>query len=203
MGQAKNKDLFKADIHLKKPGRTRSVKCLKFNFPKKEISMADTLMSEFSHLGLSTDEKNKLSRNHRAYFCSFKFIKEQDIQSMTNELIGHLSELKNEPLVISASEAGVMICLAAIYSGKLPQNVEWRFELEEFALPLFPKELVKKSTAAGCYDITFKFHEKGLIKPFPTLKKAPSYMGALADEHDIGDFRDYHDVRPRRQKAAA
>lgn len=202
MAHANQKTLFKADIHLKKPGRSKSVKCLKFKLPKKEITMADTLMSEFSHLGLSPEEKNKLSRNHREYFCSFKFLKEKDIKKMTNELISNLSELKNEPLVISASEAGVFICLAAIFSGKLPQNVEWRFELEEFALPLFPKELVKKSSAADSYDISFKFNESGYIKPFPSLKKAPAYMGTLGDEYDIGDFRDYDLGRSKHRTAA-
>ena len=202
MAQAKQKSQFKADIHLKKPGRSKSMRCLKFKLPNREVCMADTLMSEFSHLGLSTEEKNKLSRKHREYFCSFKFLKENDIKAMTNELITHLAELKHEPLIISASEAGVFICLAAIFSGRLPQNVEWRFELEEFALPLFPKELVKKSSAADSYDIAFKFNEKGYIKPFPSLKKAPSYMGTLGEDYDIGEFRDY-DAKPRRQRTAA
>ena len=202
MASAHQKTKFNADIQLKKPGKSKAMKCLKFKLPKKDITMADTLMSEFSHLGLSSEEKNKLSRNHREYFCSFKFLKEKDIKKMTNELISSLSQLKNEPLIICASEAGVYICLAAIFSGKLPQNVEWRFELEEFALPLFPKELVKKSSAADSYDISFRFDEKGYIKPFPSLKRAPSYMGTLGEDYDIGDFRDY-DERPRRHRSAA
>ncbi len=178
----------KADIKLTKPGRQRPARSLKYDLPSPKISMADTLMSEFSHLGLSSDEKNKLSRQHREYFCSFKLLTEKDIKKSRQELIKMLKDFQNEALVIKASETGALICLAAIFSGQLPQNTEWRFELEEIPLPFFPKELIKKSTAAQSFEISFKYHENGALKPFPTLKKAPAYMG-LASDHDINEFR--------------
>ncbi len=192
-----NKKNLCADIQVKKQGRKKAIKNFKFNLPEKEITIADTLMSEFSHLGLSSIEKNKLSRQHREYFCSFKFLKESEIKKMRAALVRDLKPFKDESLVISASEGGALICLAAIFSGELPQNVDWRFELEELALPLFPKELIKNYSAAQSFEITFKYHEKGFIKSFPSLRKAPGYMG-LEDEYDISDFRD---VDPRKSAA--
>lgn len=181
------------DIMLTKPGRQKPLRRLKFKMPELCISMADTLMSEFSHLGLSHEEKNKLSRQHREYFCAFKLLREKDIKKSRQELIKLLKDFRNEALVIRASEAGALVCLAAIFSGQLPQNVEWRFELEEIPLPLFPKELVKSCSAAQSFEISFKYKEGGALKPFPSLKKAPSYLG-LFDEHDITEFRSLEKV---------
>lgn len=178
----------KIDIRLTRPGRQKPARSFKCELPEPPVSMADTLMSEFSHLGLTSDEKNKLSRQHREYFCSFKLLKEKDIRKTRSELIKLLKDYSNEPLVIKASEAGALICLAAIFSGQLPLNTEWRFELEEIPLPFFPKELVKKSSAAQSYEICFKYNQDSALKAFPTLKKAPSYMG-LHDDHDISEFR--------------
>ncbi|MCF8058808.1 MAG: hypothetical protein K9K67_05910 [Bacteriovoracaceae bacterium] len=192
-----NKNNLCADIQVKKQGRKKVFKNIKFNLPEKEITIADTLMSEFSDLGFSTEEKNKLSRQHREYFCSFKSLKESEIKKMRTALVKDLLCLEDESLVICASEGGALICLAAIFSGELPKNVDWRFELEDLALPLFPKELIKNCSAAQSFEITFKYHEKGFIKPFPSLRKAPGYMG-FEDEFDISDFRE---IDPRKSAA--
>lgn len=192
-----NQHCKKIDIKLTRPGRQKPARSLKCDLPEPSVTMADTLMSEFSHLGLTSDEKNKLSRQHREYFCSFKLLTEKDIRKTRTELIRMLKDYSDEPLVIKASEAGALICLAAIFSGQLPNNTEWRFELEEIPLPFFPKELIKKSSAAQSFEISFKYNEDGALKPFPTLKKAPSYMG-LQYDHDISEFRP-----PVKERAAA
>lgn len=163
-------------IAFRKLGHKKSLKSFNFNLPNKSFSVSETLMSEFQGLNLSNEEKGKLSRNLREYMCIYTHITEKDISTYRKQLIKELRNYSDETLVISASELGAFICLAAIFSGELPQNVSWHFELKEFALPLFPKELVKKKSAAQSYDVSLVFSKEGWVRPFPTLCKVPHYM---------------------------
>lgn len=163
-------------IALKKAGQKRCLKNVSYVVPDKTFSVSDTLMNEFADLKLSEEEKGKLSRSLRKNMCYYTHLSEQDISQFKKKLIKELSQHKDEPLIISASEMGAFICLAAIFSGELPQNVNWHFELKEIALPLFPKDFIKKKSAGHSYDISLKFSRDGWIRPFPTLCKVPSYM---------------------------
>ncbi len=163
-------------IALKKAGQKKCMKSVSYRLPQRDFSVSETLMKEFQSLELSDEEKGKLSRSHRKTMCNYTHLSEGDIANYRNQLIKELSQYTDERLVIVASEMGAFICLAAIFSGELPQNVNWHFELKEFAPPLFPKNLVKKKSAGQSYDISLKFSRDGWIRPFPTLCKVPSYM---------------------------
>lgn len=181
------KRLF-GDIVLKKTGQNRSLRHLKFDLPEEKFPFTATLMSSFSSLNLSDEEKSKLTQDHRKYLCHFNYIQEKDLKKAQRELVLALKKLQNDSLVIRANEFGAYVCLAAIFSGELPTGVDWRFELEEFALPLFPKNLVKNKHAGHLYEIALKYSSNGWVGPFPSLRKVPDFMDTLNDP-DIHEFR--------------
>jgi len=149
-----------------------------FELPTQEIALSETFMCHFKDLGLSPAEKQSFSQEYRRELCLYKNIKNkffiEAYKSLIQELKNHPSQ--NDPLIIKADSLGSFICLAAIFSGEIPPHSEWRFELEECPLPLFPKELVKVATAAHLFNISFRCSQKSWIKPFPSLRKSPEYM---------------------------
>lgn len=181
------KRLF-GDIVLKKVGRNRSLRHIKYAFPDADIPLCSTLMSSFSHLNLSAEEKTKLTQEYRKELRSYQELKGKEIEKARKELVTALKKHKDDTIVIQAQEFGVYVCLAAIFSGDLPCNVDWRFELNEFALPLFPENLIKNKAACQSYEIALKFSSDGWISLFPSLRKIPHFMGPQFDP-DIEEFR--------------
>ena len=177
-------------IAIRKSGNRNPSNRYEFDLPSCEIGMSDTLMCHFKHLGLSTEEKQSFKREYRRELCRLKNIDSKHFVKAYKNLIKKLSSsaLKDEALTIKADSLGSFICLAAIFSGEIPAHAEWRFELEECPLPLFPKELVKVSTAAHLFNISFRYSEKSWIKPFPTLRKSPSYM-SFQSTQDYEEWR--------------
>lgn len=141
------------------------------------LSLHETLMCEFKFLNLSHQEKKNLSRSHRKYLCRFKNLNLETIEDRRDQLINQLIKYDHLKLHIKAEEEGALICLAAILSGKLPSHADWHFELSELALPLFPKKLVKNHSMPDSFNINFTYKKDGFIHAFPSLKKAPSYLG--------------------------
>ena len=163
-------------ITLQKEGQKRCLKNVSFDLGKRSFSVSQTLMTEFKEFKLSEQEKGRLSRPLREQMCHYIHLNEDEIENTKRELIKTLKGLKDESIIVSASEMGAFICLAAIFSGELPHNVNWRFELKEFAPQLFPQKLVKKKSAAQSYDISLAFSKDGWFRPFPSLCKVPRYM---------------------------
>ncbi|MCR9203403.1 MAG: hypothetical protein NXH75_02420 [Halobacteriovoraceae bacterium] len=176
------------DIVLTKVGRSRCVRHLKFHHPKNDIPLSATLMSSFNDLGFTTEEKTKLTQEYRKHLRAYQHVKNTEIKKAQKELIGALKKLKEESVVIKANDFGAFICLAAIFSGELPSNVDWRFEFEEFALPLFPENLIKNKAACQSFDIALKYSSKSWISLFPSLRRVPAFMGPKFDP-DIEEFR--------------
>lgn len=182
------KERLFGDIVLTKVGRSRCVRHLKFQHPKGEIPLSATLMNSFNDLGFTNEEKTKLTQEYRKHLRAYENVKNAEIRKAQRDLVSTLKKLKDESLVIKASDFGAFVCLAAIFSGDLPSNVEWRFELEEFALPLFPKNLIKNKAACQSFEIALKYSPESWISLFPSLQKVPSFMGPKFDP-DIEEFR--------------
>lgn len=165
-------------IAIRKAGCKNPSNHFEFDLPSCDVNMSDTLMCHFKNLNLSSEEKQNFKREYRKELCLLKSIEQKHLvkayKNLIKSLSCHLSS--DEPLTIRANSVGSFICLAAIFSGEIPAHAEWRFELEECPLPLFPKELVKVATAAHMFNISFRYSETSWIKPFPSLRKSPSYM---------------------------
>ena len=175
----KNKELHQGKIEFY-PAQNKK-KAFKYNLEVPCPEVSDTLMNQFRGLGLSEEEKRDLTLNHRKKIFFFQNLKTQQIVKNSNQFIKELKKYKDENLVIKASGEAAYICLAAIYSGKVPAHTNWKFELSSVPLGLFPKELVK--TEASRVDICLELQKDCWLKPFKTLYSAPKFLGHLQDEN--------------------
>ena len=98
------------------------LKALSFKFPVKKPEIVDCLMTEFKSFNFSEKEKQMLSAKHRKKICEFNSISEKDLSKYSTKLMKELKQFKDDTITIKATEFGAFICLAAIFSGKLPQN---------------------------------------------------------------------------------
>ena len=79
-------------------------------------------------------------------------------------------------MVIQADEVGAYICLAAIFSGKLPPDAPWEFELRAMPLQLFPSFFVKDKQEGKKRKIRFILEEDCWLKPLKGLCKTPHHL---------------------------
>lgn len=104
---------------------------------------AETFMSNFGDLNLSEKEKKSFSRSHRSMINQYKKISPFGLNRDKNNLLDAILSSKEKNITIEASEYGAYICLAAAYSGKLPDNKKIKFILRASPIALFPKSFVK------------------------------------------------------------
>lgn len=147
-----------------------------FKLSVKKPEIVDCLMSKFKNFNFSEKEKQLLSAKHRELICEYTQIKDNDLTKYSNKLIKELKKYKDEVITIKASDFGAFVCLAAIFSGKLPQEQNWNFELSSTPVKLFPKSLVKDKFAAESYNVSFIVESDCWLKPFKSLSECPSYM---------------------------
>jgi hypothetical protein len=182
--------LSNGQVSIKRSGDTASSKSYQFEFPSREISLSDTFMSHFKELKLTSKEKKLFKQEYREAICNLKNIDQSFFIESYKSLIKNLTKQseRDEVLTIKADALGSFICLAAIFSGEIPAHSDWRFELDECPLPLFPKELIKVSGASHLFNISFRCSDKSWIKPFPSLRKSPSYM-SFQSPQDYEEWR--------------
>jgi hypothetical protein len=136
----------------------------------------DTLMSEFNNLELNHEEKQQLTLNHRKKLFRFLQLHNKAITSLTNKFVKELKQYRDESIKILAKEEGAHICLAALFSGKLSGQMDWKFEFSDVPLKLFPEKLIKKPGMAQMYDISFSLDQNSWLRPFQTLYERPPYL---------------------------
>lgn len=157
-------------------GRKKPVKNIEFEFQAKKLEMTEILMSHFSHLELSHEEKKNLTFKHRELIAQIENIPAKQIQKYSNALVNELKQFKNKSVTIKASHLGAYICLSAIFSGKVPVENDWQFELSSVPLKLFPEMLVKENRAALSQSIHFQMEKDCWMKPFKSLYACPEYL---------------------------
>ena len=132
-----------------------------------------TMMSSFDFLNFSIEEKKQLSTRHRRVLNNYRQISPFALNLAARELIQQIIKCKSTTLVIEAHDYGAYICLAALYSGKLPTNKKIEFYFEGSPLALFPKSLLKNSRKkphkTQDHKIVFGVSEKSWLSPFSTL----------------------------------
>jgi hypothetical protein len=133
------------------------------------VGFDQTMMSSFNFLKFSSDEKKQLSTRHRKVLNHYRQISPFTLNADAKALIEQIIKCKSDSLVIEAHDYGAYICLAALYSGKLPTTKKIEFHFESSPLALFPKSLLKNSPKNFDNKIVFKVSENSWLSPFSTL----------------------------------
>lgn len=126
------------------------------------------IMASFESFNFSTDEKKRLSKRHRDLLNSYRMINPFALNADAKKLIEQIAHCKGSKLKIEAHDYGAYICLAALYSGKLPEEKSIEFIFEESPLALFPKTLLKEKKYEG-HKIVFRLSDDCWLKPFSSL----------------------------------
>ncbi|WP_127718150.1 hypothetical protein [Halobacteriovorax sp. HLS] len=143
---------------------------LNFNLPEEELPLCDSLMSCYSNLKLTKEEKKELSIEHRKIIHQYQSLDDEVILKYVDKFINALP-ISKKKIKIETSDFGSYICLAALHSGKIPQDLKLSFELEDSPVELFPKKFVKKALTSDT-DVKFTYNEDSWVAPFKTLYKA-------------------------------
>lgn len=118
-------------------------KAFSFKTEIPEAVFCDMLMSEFTPLGLQTHEKRNLSLKDRQQLCRFSKLDGKDIRRHADKFLKTLSKLRpGTQIHVNAKDVAAYVCLAAIFSGEVPEHIDIDFKLSDVPVKLFPKELV-------------------------------------------------------------
>ena len=134
-----------------------------------EAGFDQTIMASFDFLNFSAEEKKQLSSRHRKMLNNYRHINPFALNVDAKELVDQITKCKSQSIVIEAHDYGAYICLAALYSGKLPSNKKIEFHFEGSPLALFPKTLLKTQPKNIDHKIVFRVQESCWLSPFSTL----------------------------------
>jgi hypothetical protein len=134
-----------------------------------EPSFEQTIMASWDFLNLSVEEKKQLSTRHRKMLNKYRHINPFALNVDAQELIELIKKCKAETMVIEAYDYGAYICLAALYSGKLPANKKIEFHFAGSPIALFPKTMLKATPKNIDHKIVFRLKENCWLAPFSTL----------------------------------
>ena len=134
-----------------------------------EVGFDQIIMSSWDFLNFSDEEKKMLSTKHRKMLNSYRHINPFALNTDALELIANVKKCKSDSIVIEAHDYGAYICLAALYSGKLPLNKKIEFHFAGSPIALFPKTMMKSSLRTSEHKIIFNVKENCWLAPFSTL----------------------------------
>ena len=159
---------FKGKIFLFDDSTTAKKALMSYKTEPMSFGFDQTMMSAFEFLNFSAEEKKHLSIRHRNLLNSYRQINPFALNSDAQKLIDQITSCKGHKLKIEANDYGAYICLAALYSGKLPENKSIEFYFEKSPLALFPKTLLKGQLAQA-HKIVFRLSDDCWLKPFSSL----------------------------------
>ncbi|MBY0412608.1 MAG: hypothetical protein K2Q18_00510 [Bdellovibrionales bacterium] len=134
-----------------------------------DAGFENTIMSSFDFLNFSAEEKKQLSTRHRKMLNNYRSINPFALNLDAKELVEQIEKCKASTLIIEANDYGAYICLAALYSGKLPSNKKIEFHFEGAPLALFPKAFLKSQPKNSQHKIIFRVRENCWLSPFRSL----------------------------------
>ncbi len=134
-----------------------------------EAGFDQTIMASWDFLNFSDEEKKMLSTKHRKRLNNYRHINPFALNVDAKELIENIKKCKSDSLVIEAHDYGAYICLAALYSGKLPENKKIEFQFAGSPIALFPKTMMKNVHKSSEHKIYFQVKENCWLAPFSTL----------------------------------
>lgn len=165
-----SKVLFSGKIKVKGAGAD-----VIYKFDTTEPTLDEVVMTNFSHLDFSESEKRILSAKNRKDIYKFEHLNSKDISKYANDLLSLINKVSSDRIQIDSCDAGTFICLALIYSGKIPSHKEVHFKLKSVPLNLFPKNLVKHKIPKHNVSISL-CNSESWIKEFRSLQKSPEYL---------------------------
>lgn len=160
---------FKGKILFSPEAKSMKKTLMNYSTEPLEAGFDQTMMSSFDFLNFSPEEKKQLSTRHRRVLNHYRQISPFSLNADAKALIDQIIKCKSDTLVIEAHDYGAYICLAALYSGKLPESKKIEFHFEGSPLALFPKSLLKNSPKNFAHKIVFKVSENSWLSPFSTL----------------------------------
>lgn len=160
---------FKGKILFSNEERAEKKTLMSYSSEPIEVGFEETIMASFDFLNFSPEEKKQLSSRHRKVLSSYRQINPFALNMDAKDLIDQISKCKNDKLVIEAHDYGAYICLAALYSGKLPQNKTIEFHFASSPIALFPKSFLKTPPKNSEHKIVFSVSEDCWLSPFSTL----------------------------------
>ena len=164
---------FSGKILFSPEAKSKKLTLMSYQTEPLEAGFEQTMMSSFDYLNFSIKEKKQLSTRHRRVLNNYRQINPFTLNIAARELIQQIIKCKSSSLVIEAHDYGAYICLAALYSGKLPTNKKIEFHFEGSPLALFPKSLLKsslnKARKSLDHKIIFRVCEDSWLSPFTTL----------------------------------
>ncbi len=160
---------FKGKILFSPEAKSKKLTLMNYSTTPLEAEFDQTMMSSFDFLNFSPEEKKQLSTRHRKMLNHYRQISPFTLNADAKALIEHITKCKSETLVIEAHDYGAYICLAALYSGKLPSAKKIEFHFEGSPLALFPKSLLKNAPKNTDHKIVFRVSESSWLSPFSTL----------------------------------
>lgn len=143
---------------------------MNFELPEEELPFCETLMTSYSNLKLTSEEKRELSFKHRKIIHQYQSVDDQVILKYVDQFISALPKTKNNKVNVKTKDFGSYICLMAISSGKIPETLNVCFELEDTPVGLFPKKLFKKVLSKNI-AVKFVLSKDSWVKPFKSIYK--------------------------------
>ncbi len=157
---------FKGKITFSPEARGEKKTLMSYYAEPLEAGFDQTIMASWDFLNFSDEEKKMLSKKHRQMLNNYRQINPFALNVDAQELIEHINKCKSDSMVIEAHDYGAYICLAALYSGKLPTNKKIEFLFAGSPIALFPKTMMK---SAPKHKIVFNVKENCWLAPFSTL----------------------------------
>lgn len=133
------------------------------------VEFEQNIMSSFDFLNLKMEEKKQLSTKHRKMLNHYRQINPFALNVDAQDFVNQVINCPTDKLIIEAQDYGAYICLAALYSGKLPKNKKIEFHFEGSPLALFPKTLLKSPPKNFDHKIVFHVQANSWLSPFTTL----------------------------------
>lgn len=164
------KRLFSGKIKVKGAGAD-----VVYKFETKEPTLDQIMMTNFRDLGLSEEEKRVLTAKNRRDIYRFQHLDSKLINKYAQNLLSLIKNSKKERVQVEANHAGTFICLALIYSGKLPSDTDIHFKLHSVPMNLFPRLLAKNKFPGHNISISMCNSDSWLTE-FRSLQRVPKFI---------------------------
>lgn len=159
---------FKGKIFLYEELKPTKKTLMTYKTEPMEFGFEETMMSAFDFINFSPEEKKHLSKKHRDLLSKYRYINPFALNADAQEFIEQIKLCKSKKIKIEANDYGAYICLAALYSGKFPEDKIIEFVFEKSPLALFPQSLLKRQKE-NPHKIVLKLTDDCWLKPFNSL----------------------------------
>lgn len=168
---------FKGKIQIKVGRQTRTLFAYDLT-PKDDVEFQHTLMCHFQNIGLSHQEKQRLSSCDRERIYYFLKLAEEKLEEYGQSFIDRIQKSAKKKCTIKADGFGAYIVLAALHSGNMPSKNNVCFEIENSPISLFPKKMIKKRKPG--FDLKVVAGGRDWLEPYSTLTSPPSFIKSAA-----------------------